>query len=69
MTRDGLPSGEGTSKANDVADPHPATEEEYDKIPNPGGQRSPDAHDIGPNSYAHDGKSPPRPNSKGNMPK
>ena len=69
MIRDGLPSGEGTSKGNDVADPHPATEEEYDKIPHPGGKHPPDAHEVVPNSYAHDGKSPPRPRSKGSMPK
>jgi len=55
MIRDGLPSGEGTSKGNDVADPHPATEEEYDKIPHPGGKHPPDAHEVGPNSYALDG--------------
>ena len=69
MTREGLPTGEGTSRNNDVADPHPATEEDYDKIPNPGAKRPHDAHEIGPNSYAHDGKSPPRPKSKGSMPK
>lgn len=69
MKREGLPSGTGTSQANDVADPHPSAEEDYDKIPNPGGQNSPKANDIGVNSYAHNGKAPPRPNSKGNMPK
>lgn len=66
--REGLPSGENTAQAHDVADPHPAAEEDYDKIPHPGGSNPPDAHDIGPNSYAHNGKAPPRPNSKGSMP-
>lgn len=68
MTREGLPTGEGTSRTKDVADPHPATEEHYDKIPHPGGKHPPDAHEIGPNSYAHDGKAPPRPQSKGSRP-
>ncbi|HEY0034103.1 MAG TPA: hypothetical protein VGB81_12630 [Devosia sp.] len=66
--REGLPTGEETAQGNDVADPHPAAEEDYDKIPHPGGSNPPDAHDIGPNSYAHNGKAPPRPNSKGSMP-
>lgn len=48
-----------------VADPHPSTEEDYDKIPHPGGTRPPKASDVGPNSYAHDRKSKPRPRSKG----
>jgi hypothetical protein len=67
MTREGLPSGKGTSATNDVADPHPSTETEYDKIPHPGGTNPPD--EIGPNSYAHNGKAPPRPQSQGNKPK
>lgn len=62
--RDGLPTGEGTAGKNDVADPHPATEEDYDKIPNPGAKR-PRTKDIGPNSYAHDGSAPPRPRNRG----
>ena len=68
MTKDGLASGAGTSATNDVADPHPANEEDYDKIPHPGGANPPRG-DIGPNSYAHNGKAPPRPQSKGSMPK
>lgn len=32
MTKNSLPIGEGTSGKNDVADPHPSTEENYDKI-------------------------------------
>lgn len=64
MNRDGLPTGEGTS-GNDVADPHPSTEEDYDKRPHPGGTKTPKEPDIGPNSYAHDGKAPPRPNNRG----
>ena len=63
MTRDGLPTGEGTAGKRDVADPHPATEEDYDKIPNPGGKRPPKDPDIGPNSYAHKGTAPPRPDN------
>lgn len=69
MTRDGLPTGEGTSGKNDVADPHPSSEEDYDKIPRPGGTKTPNGPDIGPNSYAHDGKAPPRPRNKGAGPK
>ena len=56
MPHDGLPTGEGTSKTNDVFDPHPATEEDYDKIPHPGGVRLRRAPDIGPNTYTHDGE-------------
>lgn len=65
MSRDGLPTGEGTAGKNDVADPHPSTEEDYDKIPRPGGTNRPKGPDIGPNSYAHDGKAPPRPKNEG----
>ena len=61
MNREGLPTGEGTDGKNDVADPHPSTEEDYDKVPRSGGAKTPKAPDIGPNSYAHDGKAPPRP--------
>jgi hypothetical protein len=68
MAREGKPSGEGTSPTNDVADPHPATEEEYDKIPHPGGANPPDPHAPGANSYTHNGKAPPRPQSKGSRP-
>ena len=68
MSRDGLPSGEGTVGKNEVADPHPSTEEEYDKKPRPGGARPPKEPDIGPNSYAHDGKAPPRPKNEGSGP-
>lgn len=56
MTGKSLPTGEGTAPENDVADPHPATEEDYDKIPHPGGTRPPTARDTEVNSYAHDGK-------------
>ena len=64
MSRDGLPSGEDTASKDDVADPHPSTEADYDKIPKPGGVK-PKAPDIGPNSYTHDGRPPPRPQNKG----
>lgn len=69
MSRDGLPTGEGTAKKNDVFDPHPATEEDYDKVPRPGGVRARKGPDIGPNSYVHDGKAPPRPHNQGSKPK
>jgi hypothetical protein len=68
MTREGLPTGEGTAGENDVADPHPSTEENYDLIPKPGGTKTPKKPDIGPNTYAHDGKAPPVTNSKGSKP-
>lgn len=56
--RDGLPTGEDTSAANDVADPHPSTEENYDQIPNPGRPAPPPGHDIGPNNAVHNGTAP-----------
>jgi hypothetical protein len=65
MSRDHLPTGEGTATEHDVADPHPATEEDYDKIPNPGRERPGRGADIGPNDYAHDGTPPPRPHNRG----
>lgn len=65
IIRDGLPTGEDTSDRNDVADPHPSTEENYDTIPHPGGANPPTGPDIGPNSYAHDGTAPPRPRNRG----
>lgn len=65
---DGLPTGEGTAFKDDVADPHPDTEEDYDKIPHPGGTHTPKKPDIGPNTYAHDGTPPPRPHNKGSGP-
>ena len=67
--REGLPTGEGTADKNDVADPHPATEEKYDLIPHPGGTAPPKQPDLGANSYAHDGSAPPRPHNKGSEPK
>jgi hypothetical protein len=60
VSRDGLPTGEGTSKINDVADPHPSDEEHYDQIPHPGGAPAV-GKDIGPNPAAHDGTPKPRP--------
>lgn len=65
---DGLPTGEQPDVPNDVFDPHPATEEDYDKIPRPGGVKPVKGPDIGPNSYVHDGKAPPRPKNKGSGP-
>jgi hypothetical protein len=68
MTREGRPTGPGTAGRNDVADPHPATEEDYDKIPHPGGSGARKDADPGANSYTHDGKAPPRPRNKGSGP-
>lgn len=64
MTRPSLQTGEGTSAENDVADPHPSTEEHYDKIPRPGGAKPPKASDPEPNSYLNDGKPLPRDGEK-----
>ena len=55
MTAKALPTGEGTSSKNDVVDPHPSTEENYDTIPHPGGIGRRKEKDIAVNSYAHDG--------------
>lgn len=61
MSRDGVPTGSGTAPKDDVADPHPSTEADYDKVPRPGGDKArKGGADIGPNSYAHDGAAPPR---------
>jgi hypothetical protein len=60
LGRHGLPTGRETG-ANDVFDPHPSNEEQYDKQRNPGGARPPSAHDIGPNNAIHDGKPKRRP--------
>jgi hypothetical protein len=68
MNREGLPTGAGTAGKNDVADPHPSTEEHDDKIQRPGDAKPPKEPDIGPNSYAHDGKAPPQSRSQGNKP-
>lgn len=65
MTKDTPPTGEGASAKNDVADPHPSTEENYDKIPNPGGTRTWKDADPGANSYVHDGKAPPHGSGRG----
>lgn len=65
MTREGLPTGENTAGNNEVADPHLATEENYDLIPRPGGTKTPKKPDIGPNSYVHNGKAPPVSKSEG----
>lgn len=66
-SKDGLPTGEDPGVPNDVFDPHPATEQGTDKNQHLGG-RKPKASDVGANSYAHDGKSPPRPDGKGQRP-
>lgn len=67
-SKDGLPTGEEPGVPNDVFDPHPSTEEEYDKISRPGGAKPPKGPDVGANSYAHDGKAPPHTKNKGSGP-
>ena len=56
-----LPTGAGTALHDDVADPHPDAHEPEDKRPHPDGVPSNLDPDIGPNSYAHDGTPPPKP--------
>jgi hypothetical protein len=46
--RDGLPTGKGTSPTRDVSDPHPSSEEQYDRQYRPGGPK-PRKPDFGPN--------------------
>ena len=60
MTPDALATGAGTSTTNDVADPHPSTEQHYDRIKGPGGANPP-KKDLGPNPSIHNGTAPPRP--------
>jgi hypothetical protein len=69
MTTDGLADGKGAEDKKDVADPHPSTEEHYDRIRRPGGVLPHTAPDIGPNSYANDGDPPPPPDYKAPPPK
>jgi hypothetical protein len=63
MGREGIPTGEGTSLRHDVADPHPSTEEHYQRVSDPRPKHTEGA-DIGPNSYVHSGDAPPRPGQK-----
>ncbi len=56
-----LPTGADTARSDDVADPHPEVHEDVDKVPHPGGANQHPGPDIGPNSYAHDGTPPPKP--------
>lgn len=58
--RDGLPTGSNTSGARDVADPHPANVEHYDRQEHPGGSHPPQ-NDLGPNDAIDDGRPAPRP--------
>lgn len=53
-------TGPDTSSLNDVADPHPSTEEHYDRQRRPGGANPPRG-DIGPNPARHDGHPKPKP--------
>jgi hypothetical protein len=63
MSRDGLPTGSGTAPPErDVADPHPADEEGFDRQEQPGGTNPP-RNDIGPNSGKHDGTAKPPPHN------
>lgn len=59
------PTGGGTAPpSRDVADPHPSDEENPYRERHPGGAHPPDeSRDIGPNSYAHDGDPPKRPDN------
>lgn len=47
-----------------ATDPHPATEEDYDKIAHPGGTHTPKGPDIGPNDAVHAGSASPKPDYK-----
>jgi hypothetical protein len=49
-----------TTPINEVADPHPSTEEHYERQRRPGGANPP-RDDIGPNPAKHDGHSQPKP--------
>ena len=55
------PESHQPSPRNRVDDPHPATEEHYDRIEHPGGARPPTGPNIGPNSYVNDGTPKPKP--------
>lgn len=49
------------------ADPHPSTEEHYDRERHPGGAHPPDeARDCGPNDAVHHGTAEPRPRNAEN---
>ena len=54
---------EGTAPPDrDVADPHPADEEHYGRIPHPGGANPPPPNlDMGADPEKHDGAAPPAP--------
>jgi len=59
------PTGPNTAAPDrDVADPHPANEENFESIEHPGGAHPP-TKDIGPNPAVHGGKAPPRPHNSG----
>ncbi len=47
-------------------DPHPANEENYDRIPNPGGTPRRSDKDIGTNNAVHDGRPKKRPKNAEN---
>ena len=59
-SKDGLPTGEVPGVAHDVADPHPERDTDDDVPRHPGGVHPPKKPDIGSNSYAHDGTTPPK---------
>jgi hypothetical protein len=56
-------TGEGTAPPDrDAADPHPADEEHYGRIPHPGGANPPPPNlDMGADPEKHDGTAPPPP--------
>jgi hypothetical protein len=58
-------TGTGTSDQNDVADPHPSTEEHYDRVRHPGGAHPP-RKDLSTSVGRHDGSAPPPPDNADN---
>ncbi len=44
-----------------VSDPHPSTEEHYDRERHPGGAHPPKGKESGVSVAEHDGSAPPRP--------
>ena len=50
----------------DVEDPHPSTEEGYDRIERPGGATTPKGEEAGIEVHRHSGKAPRRPRNATN---
>ncbi len=55
----------GAAGKNAVADPHPSTEEHYDRIRHPGGANPP-KKDLSTSVGRHDGTAPPPPRNADN---